>query len=175
MARPLQSTSTSAGRGGPDGGGAQALQDEKSRAMRAQGTFHQWLLELTPEDITRAIAASRGGTGVWRQIWDSAAAGGAMERGQPALLPPPPEQSPGHVTGSATSASAQAAASASVPVARPAATGGQAAAAAGSSGSLRLPEVDPLVSAYGGLRVVSARWPLAQGLAVLLEARAGAP
>jgi hypothetical protein len=40
------------------------------RAAHPQASFHQWLNQLTPQDITRAIAASGGGTGVWRQEWD---------------------------------------------------------------------------------------------------------
>jgi len=118
----------------------------------AQGTFHQWLLELTPEDITRAIAASRGGTGVWRQIWDSItpgeAATGRATRTQAHTLNP--NQNP--VSGSLiSSAASQGVARAGVPTGVVGAMGGEVGASSAARLSLKLPEVDPLVSAYGAL------------------------
>jgi hypothetical protein len=47
----------------------------KFRRERPAATFHQWLRQLTPEDITKSIAASKGGTGIWRVIWDQTTPG----------------------------------------------------------------------------------------------------
>lgn len=40
------------------------------RLKRPSATFHDWLAQLTPQQITKAIVASKQGTGIWRKIWD---------------------------------------------------------------------------------------------------------
>ena len=48
------------------------------RAMFPSGTFNDWLAQLSPQDITRAIMSSQRGTGIWRELWDSVPQSGQM-------------------------------------------------------------------------------------------------
>lgn len=50
------------------------IMEFKSREL--EGSFNDWLVQLSPEDITRAIMSSKQGTGIWRELWDSVPPGG---------------------------------------------------------------------------------------------------
>ncbi|EKX31094.1 hypothetical protein GUITHDRAFT_122702 [Guillardia theta CCMP2712] len=40
------------------------------RKRNPTSTFRDWLSQLTPQEITRAIMSSKKGTGIWRELWD---------------------------------------------------------------------------------------------------------
>lgn len=59
------------------------------KTREREGSFNDWLVQLSPEDITRAIMSSKQGTGIWRELWDSVPPGTAY------LRPVPPRRTGG--------------------------------------------------------------------------------
>ena len=54
-------------------GTADVMLDSMSafRLRHPAGSFHNWLQQLTAEDIANLVMRSAYGTGIWRRSWDS--------------------------------------------------------------------------------------------------------